>query len=185
MRAISVLLIAGCALMPWSLAAQDRMATRTGHIEFHSATPLEDILAVNRRVASVYVPSTGAVEFSALIKAFEFKKAMMQEHFNENYMESGTFPKAVFKGRVSTALGDSVQLTGTHQVTVEGELSMHGVSRQITVQGTMTTAADGTIEAQSSFEVRPEDYGIEIPGVVREKIAKLVQVSVLMVYKPL
>lgn len=92
--------LAALALAPLTLLAQDRYMTRTGHVEFHSSTPIEDIHADNDKVVSVWDAGTGALEISMLIKAFTFKKALMQEHFNENYMESGKFPKSNFKGSI-------------------------------------------------------------------------------------
>ncbi len=172
-------------LMPALLAAQTNFATRTGEISFFSSTPMEDITAVNQRVASVFVPATGAVEFSALIKAFEFEKAMMQEHFNENYMESSTFPKALFKGKVQPAPGDDLAKAGEHSVTVTGNLTIHGITKQVTVQGVFTTEAGGTLKARSEFKVKPEDYGIKVPGVVRNKIAEIIDVKVKLAYAPL
>lgn len=185
MRTILLSLVATLLLIPALLSAQDRMASRDGEITFYSSTPMEDIEAVNRKVASVYVPSTGAIEFSALIKAFAFEKAMMQEHFNENYMESKTFPKAIFKGKVTAAEGADLSQVGTHAVLVEGDLTIHGVTKHIIVMGTLTTSNDGRIKAESDFDVKPEDFGIKVPGVVRSKIAELVQVKVRLEYAKL
>ncbi|MBS1545792.1 MAG: YceI family protein [Bacteroidetes bacterium] len=178
-------LFPGTLLLPTLLAAQTNYATRTGEISFFSSTPMEDITAVNRQVASVFAPATGAIEFSALIKAFAFEKAMMQEHFNENYMESNTFPKAIFKGKVHAAQGDDLAKAGEHAVTVAGDLTIHGITKQVTVQGVFSTSADGTLKARSEFQVKPEDYGIKVPGVVRNKIAEIISVKVQLAYKPL
>ncbi|MBP8822844.1 MAG: YceI family protein [Flavobacteriales bacterium] len=179
------ILLAGLGLLPALLAAQTHFATRSGEVSFFSSTPMEDITAVNRKVTSVFDPSTGAVEFAALIKAFEFEKALMQEHFNENYMESATFPKATFKGMLKAAAGDDLATVGTHIVTVAGDLTIHGVTRPVSVQGTIVTSAAGTMKATSAFEVKPEDHGIKVPGVVRDKIAKSVQVKVRLEYAKL
>lgn len=179
------LLGAALLLLPALASAQDRFAARTGEISFFSSTPMEDISAVNHKVTSVYVPSTGAIEFAALIKAFEFEKALMQEHFNENYMESNTFPKSTFKGKVVPAAGDDLTKPGRHEVTVEGDLTMHGVTKAISEKGIITTAADGTMQAESDFTVKPEDYGIKIPGVVRGKIAEQITVKVRIPYTKL
>ena len=140
MRSARHILNTALFVFPLLLAAQDKLGSRDGEITFFSSTPMEDITAVNSKVASVFVPSTGAIEFSALIKAFEFRKAMMQEHFNEDYMESDQFPKAVFKGEVLPTAGDDLSRPGIHTDSVEGDLTMHGVTRHITVPATMTTA---------------------------------------------
>lgn len=172
-------------LLPAFTFAQDRFAARNGEISFFSSTPMEDISAVNHKVTSVYEPSTQKIVFTALIKAFEFEKALMQEHFNENYMESSTFPKSTFEGKVIPAAGEDLAKPGQHAVTVEGDLTMHGVTKHVTEKGTITVNADGTMKAESDFNVKPEDYGIKIPGVVRGKIAEQIAVKVRIPYAKL
>ncbi|MEO8732975.1 MAG: YceI family protein [Flavobacteriales bacterium] len=182
MRNARHLLYITMILCPLLAAAQDKLATRNGVITFFSSTPMEDITAVNSKVASVLVPSSGAIEFSALVKAFEFRKAMMQEHFNEDYMESDKFPKAFFKGKVMPPTGDDLSRPGIHAVSVEGDLTMHGVTRHLTVPATLTTAADGSVKAVCDFKVKPIDYGITVPSVVREKIADTLDLKVQITY---
>ncbi|MGV9012987.1 MAG: YceI family protein [Flavobacteriales bacterium] len=172
-------------LLPALLSAQVRLASRNGEISFLAGTSIEDVSALNRKVTSVFIPSTGAIEFAALIKAFEFKRALMEEHFNENYMESNTFPKAIFKGKLVPATGEDLTKPGTHEVAVVGDLTIHGVTQQIAAKGQLITAADGTAKAQCEFEVKPEDYGIKIPGLVRDKIAERAQVKVRIDYTKL
>lgn len=185
MRTARHLLPATLFLFPLLLAAQDRLASRDGVISFFSSTPMEDITAVNSKVVSVLVPSTGAIEFSALVKAFEFRKAMMQEHFNEDYMESDKFPKAVFKGKVMPPPGDDLSRPGIHAVSVEGDLTMHGVTRHITVPATLTAGNDGKLKAECDFKVDPADYDVKVPSVVREKIAQTLDVKVRIAYSKL
>lgn len=182
MTRLPFFLFALSTLSPGLLHAQDKLGSRDGTITFFSHAPLEDITAVNHKGASVFVPSTGAIEFSALIKAFEFKKAMMQEHFNENYMESDKFPKAVFKGHVVPNAGDDLSKPGSHTVSVDGLLTIHGVERPLTTPATLVVASDGTIKANCMFHVKPEDHGISVPGVVREKIAERIEVTVDIAY---
>jgi polyisoprenoid-binding protein YceI len=165
------------ALAPLVLAAQDRYMTRTGHIDFHSATPLED-----DKVTSVFDATTGAIEFSMLIKAFTFKKALMQEHFNENYMESSKFPKASFKGTMKGVTAEQLAKAGTYPVTVEGTITIHGVERPIKADGTFTVDGKGGIRADSKFQVKPADHDIKIPGAVRDNIAESLEVTVRMDY---
>jgi len=107
-------LLIALAILPTATFAQERYMTRTGHIAFHSETPVENIHADNRKVSSVWDVTTGAVEFAVLIKAFEFEKALMQEHFNENYMESNTYPKATFKGKVLGVAAEQLKKPGTY-----------------------------------------------------------------------
>jgi len=170
------------ALLPLTAAAQERYMTRNGHIAFFSATPMENIEANNHKVTSVWDIGTGALQFAVLIKAFEFEKALMQEHFNENYMESNAFPKADFKGKITGITADQMKKPGTYPVVVEGDLTIHGVTKPVKASGTITVAADGAIAASSDFVVKPEDHGIKIPGVVRKNIAEQITVKVRMAY---
>lgn len=170
------------AFLPLPLLAQERYMTRTGHIAFHSATPVEDIEANNHKVTSVFDATSGAIEFAALIKAFEFEKALMQEHFNENYMESNTFPKATFKGTMADISGVDLKKAGSYPVTVSGNLTIHGVAKPITTQGVITVDAAGAVKATSEFIVKPEDHNIAIPGVVRKNIAETIKVTVKLDY---
>lgn len=170
-------------LIPTLATAQERYGSRTGNVSFYSKTPIENIEAHNHKAASVFDATSSALEFSVLIKAFEFEKALMQEHFNENYMESNTYPKAVFKGKVAGVTAADLKKPGTYPVTLEGELDMHGVKRKITEKGTITVQPTGLVHAESDFVVKPEDYKIAIPAVVREQIAKEIQVKVRIDYQ--
>lgn len=165
-----------------SLNAQ-KFFTREGKIAFFSDTPLEKIEAHNNSATSVIDLETGRMEFAVLIKAFQFEKALMQEHFNENYMESDKFPKAVFKGQITNM--DEIDLTkeGEYAVMVEGDLTIHGVTQPVQTEGTIKVE-EGQMKANSSFTVLVADYEIEIPGVVRDNIAKAVRIDVEMDYKP-
>jgi hypothetical protein len=163
---------------PLALSAQERFATRNGHVAFYSSTPIEDIEAHNRKVTSVWDASSGAIEFAVLIKAFEFEKALMQEHFNENYMDSNKFPKANFKGILSGISVDQLKTAGSYPVTVAGDLTIHGVTKTVSVPGTLVVDAAGSVMAISEFNVKPEDHDISIPGVVRKNIAETFKVTV-------
>ena len=167
----------------YATQAQERYFTRTGTIAFFSETPMENIEAHNYKVTSVWDATTGAVEFAALIKAFEFEKALMQEHFNENYMESSTFPKATFKGTFSGVTADQLKKPGTYQVDVKGDLTIHGVTKPVATTGTVEVDKEGKVKAENTFVVSPEDHDIEIPGMVRDKIAKEIQVQVRIDYQ--
>jgi polyisoprenoid-binding protein YceI len=117
-----------------------------------------------------------------LIKAFTFEKALMQEHFNENYMESNTFPKALFKGALKGVLGAQLATAGTYPVTVDGLLTIHGVEKPAKAEGTITVDGKGGIRAESKFQVKPADHDIKIPGAVRKNIAESIAVTVRMDY---
>jgi polyisoprenoid-binding protein YceI len=128
--------------------------------------------------------STGEMVFQALIKSFHFDRALMEEHFNENYMESDKIPKSVFKGKITNLSSVDFSKTGTYDVTVEGDLTIHDVTNKVSIKGTIEVVSGG-INANSKFKIVPEDYKITIPGVVRDKIDKTLEVTVTMKYAPL
>ena len=164
-------------------ANSQKYMTKSGYIGFYSHTPMEDVKADNNQVASVLDISTGEIVFQALIKSFHFEKALMEEHFNENYMESEKIPKAMFKGKITNLAAVNFSKNGTYEVTVEGDLTIHDVTNKISTKGTIEVVTGG-INASSKFNIVPEDYKISIPGVVREKINKSLEVTVTMKYAP-
>jgi hypothetical protein len=157
--------------------------TKNGYIGFFSHTSLEDIKGDNNQVASILDISTGEIVFQALIKSFHFDRALMEEHFNENYMESDKFPKSSFKGKITNLSSVDFSKNGNYSVTVEGDLTIHDVTNKISTKGTIEVITDG-INANSKFNIVPEDYNIIIPGVVRDKIDKNLEVTVSMKYNP-
>jgi polyisoprenoid-binding protein YceI len=157
--------------------------TKNGYVRFFSHTAIEDIKADNNQAASVFDTSTGEIVLQVLIKSFHFDKALMEEHFNENYMESDKFPKSVFKGKIINPTSVDFSKPGKFDVTVEGDLNMHDVTNKILVKGTIGVI-EGGINASSKFNIVPEDYKITIPGVVRDNIAKNLEVTVSLKYTP-
>jgi polyisoprenoid-binding protein YceI len=164
-----------------TLFAQKYM-TRNGFIRFFSHTPVEDIEAKNYQVTSITDAATGEMVFKVLMKSFQFQKALMQEHFNEKYVESDKFPNAEFKGKIKNWNPDELQEGKPVEVMVEGDLTIHGVTKKISEKGTIELKPDGKIAAKSQMKVRPEDYGIKIPALVRGNIAEIVDVFVEMEY---
>jgi hypothetical protein len=158
--------------------------TKNGFIGFYSHTPMEDIKAENNQVVGALDITTGEMVFQALIKSFHFDRALMEEHFNENYMESDKIPKSMFKGKITNLSAVDLTKNGTYDVTVEGDLTIHDVTNKITTKGTIEVVTGG-INANSKFNIVPEDYKITIPGVVREKINKNLEVTVAMKYAPI
>jgi polyisoprenoid-binding protein YceI len=163
---------------------QSRYFTKTGTINFNAGTSMEDIDATNKSVTSVVDLATGQIEFAVLIKGFEFKRGLMQEHFNENYMESEKYPKAIFKGKVEDISKVNFTKDGKYPVTISGTLDLHNVKKEITVQGTFTITG-GAIAGEGKFTIMVEDYAIKIPGAVKDKISPSVAVKVTCNYKPL
>jgi len=154
-----------------------RYITKNGHIKFYSETPMETIEANNKQVNSALDIETGDFVFKVLMKSFDFEKALMQEHFNENYVESDKYPNTTFKGKVLNISSFDFTTDNTFEVVVEGELEMHGETKQISEKGTLTVK-NGTIEGKSVFIVKPEDYNIKIPKTVVDNIAEEIEVSV-------
>jgi polyisoprenoid-binding protein YceI len=165
-------------------ANAQKYMTKNGFIGFFSHTPMEDIKGDNNQVAGILDISTGEMVFQALIKSFHFDRALMEEHFNENYLESDKFPKSSFKGKITNLSSVNFLKNGTYDVTVEGDLTIHDVTNKINTKGIIEVITGG-INANSKFNISPEDYKINIPGVVREKINKNLEVTVLMKYAPL
>jgi polyisoprenoid-binding protein YceI len=157
--------------------AQKRYFTKTGTVSFQAGTALEDIDGTNKSTTTVFDVSTGQIEFSLLVKGFEFKSALMQEHFNENYMESDKYPKSTFKGKITNIDKVNFQKDGSYPVTVKGTLELHGVTKEIETTGTFKVAGTG-IESVAEFVVILEDYKIAIPGVVKDKISKTAKIKV-------
>ena len=151
--------------------------TKNGRISFFSSTPLQDIKADNNQVLSVLNFQTGAVQFSVLNSAFYFPKAKMQNDFNENYMESNKYPKSTFKGKITDISSVDLSKDGTYKVSVNGDLTIHGVTKNITEPGTITIK-DGNVSAHSSFNVLVKDYHIEIPSIVNNKIAEKIKITI-------
>ncbi|GAB4414995.1 MAG: hypothetical protein OHK0039_23250 [Bacteroidia bacterium] len=162
---------------------QTRLMTRTGVISFYSHTPMEDIEATNNQVNSVLDTQTGDIVFAVLMKSFQFEKALMQEHFNEKYVESDKFPKAQFKGKITNLAGIDFTKNGTYKAPVSGQLTIHGVTHDVSTEGTIEVK-DGKITAKAKFPVAVADYEIKVPAAVRDNIAKSVDIMVDMTYEP-
>jgi len=172
-KTIFSLLALGLAL---SMNAQ-KYGTKTGHISFFSSTSIEDIKADNHKVNAVIDAKSGAMEFSMLMTAFKFKKAEMENHFNENYVESKTYPKATFKGKILNIADVKFDKDGTYKVTVEGDMTIHGVTKKVKNEGTVTVKA-GKVEAFSEFFVQLADYKINVPALVKKQIADKIKITV-------
>ena len=150
--------------------------TRDGNIDFFSSTPIEDIKAINNQVSCVLNKSTGEFAFQVPIKGFIFKNALMQEHFNENYLESDLYPKSVFKGKIID--WEKIDFSDKAvDVIIDGELTIHGVKKKIKESGKIWNAKDKII-GECSFDIAVADYDIKIPRLVRENIAKIIKINV-------
>ena len=163
--------------------SQDRFFTKAGHISFYSKTNVEDIEAHNRSVTCVLDTKTGNIQFAVVMKGFEFRKALMQEHFNENYVESDKYPKAMFKGQIANNASINYTTPGTYPARVKGQLTIHGETNEIETDG-MVTVKDGKIISTSEFQVAIADYKISVPALVKDNISKTINIKVSCTLEP-
>ncbi|RNI22700.1 YceI family protein [Rufibacter latericius] len=174
------------ATLWWGLVpvtAQSRYYTKTGYISFFSKAPLEDIEANTRQTVSFLDVKSGDMVFSVPMKSFQFRKSLMQEHFNENYVESDKYPKATFKGKVVNIQNVNLSQDNLYKVLIEGVLTIHGVDRPVRTDGTLEVKNKQLI-GKSTFSVTPQEFNIEIPFLVKEHIAKRIDITVNVVYVP-
>jgi hypothetical protein len=150
-----ILLLAMLTL--FQLSHAQKLITKTAHIWFYSKTPLEEVEAHNRQAVSTLDPATGEMVFMLLVKSFEFKKALMQEHFND-------FKK-----------------DGVYNADVSGDMTIHNVTKPLSAKGTLEVKG-GTVIANSKFLTTPQDWNIDIPSVVADKIAKQIEVTIEATY---
>jgi hypothetical protein len=153
-----------------------KMITRSGEIKFEASMPaFEEIAAKNNTASFIFDVSTGEIAALALVKAFRFKVPLMEEHFNENYIESDQFPKATFKGKVAN-FDVSKVASGKATFDVEGDLTLHGVSKKVKTKMTFVQSGEKLIST-CTFKVKPIDFNIKIPSIVKSKIAETVEVN--------
>ena len=158
----------------------DRYITRQGQISFFSYTSVENIEATNNQVLSIIDPAKKEIAISMLMRAFIFKKSLMQEHFNESYVESDIYPKATFEGII-----EEFDLTSTETQTrmVKGNLTIHGVSREASVK-TDIVYEDGAYILSGDFTVAIADYEIKVPPILVPNISKTIEIEFRFVYQP-
>ncbi len=175
MKTIKIILL--MAILPYVSVAQQYKSTES-YIRFFSDAPLEDIEAVNEKGVSAFNVETGEIAFSIPIKGFQFAKSLMQEHFNENFMESDKYPRATFKGKIS---GYDQNKSGWQPGTANGTMNIHGVEKELKIDGELQIS-DGNVKIKSVFPVTVADYEIEIPKVVFYNIAEVVEVTINFEY---
>jgi hypothetical protein len=157
-----------------------RYIAENGFISFFSQAPVENIKADNDKVTSLFNAGDGMVAFSVPVKEFQFEKKLMQEHFNDKYMESDRFPRATFAGKVT---GFSLTGTGLQSVRAKGKLTIHGIVKEVDVPGTLEVK-NGQVIVKSKFKVLNKDYGIEIPQLLWKNVSEEIEITINMTYKP-
>lgn len=168
-----LLIIALSLLFGEALVAQ-KMMTRDGEIKFDASMPnLVEIAATNKTASCILDVTTGDLATLALVKSFKFKSPLMEEHFNENYMESSKYPKATFKGKILN-LGKIDKTKNSYDA--EGDLTIHGVTKKVKIKVNLVQNA-GKINLTSNFTVKAKDYNVEIPNLVKENFAENIKVA--------
>lgn len=156
--------------------AQERYLTRTGHIKFFSAAPMENIEAHNRQVTAVMSP-TGDIAFKVIMKSFEFEKAAMEEHFNRQYLHTDKYPEAKFEGKITNITSINFKKEGSYPVQVEGKMTIHGVTKDIKQSGTVNVKG-GNVVTAAKFMIKLGDYDVKVPSDFAKRIAETVEVTV-------
>jgi len=175
------ILIAILAITLSSVKAQKIYSTKTAKISFFSNAPLEDIEAKNNEVESKLAPSTGQFAFILLMKGFRFENELMEEHFNENYVESNKFPKSDFKGVITNVKDINFSKDGKYPASVKGNLTIHGITHPVESNGTVEVRA-GKVSANSKFNIRLKDYGIG-GSMIGKKISDNIAITVECQYE--
>ncbi len=156
--------------------------TKNGRISFFSKATLENISADNNQVISLLNTKNSTLRFYLLVNAFHFPKAMMEQHFNSDYMESDKYPSSSFKGIVTGINNFDVEKDGSYSVSVNGTLEIHGVTKNITTTGTIIIK-NGKLSATCVFKIILKDYNIEIPSIVINNISKQIEITVACQYE--
>ncbi|HTE29450.1 MAG TPA: YceI family protein [Chryseolinea sp.] len=162
-----------------SCAEGQKYILEVSRVTFFSDAPIEDITAENTKASSIFDSASGDVAYSIPIREFQFVKSLMKEHFNERYMDSEQFPKSTFQGKI---MGVDMKSEGTQNVKATGKLTVHGVSQEIDVPGTIEKKGD-KLFMKSKFIVRLEDYKITIPQLMWQNIAEQVEVTLDFTYR--
>lgn len=160
-----------------------KQITKTGTIEIFSETPLFTIEGENKKVASILNTETGEVVVSTLVRSFRFHEALVEEHFNENYMESHEFPKAIFKGKIIEFKSLDLSKDGTYDILVEGKLTIHGETNYVKEKGTLIIN-EGMISANLEFPVSLKAYKVRVEKAYTKAINDEILLKAHFNYKP-
>lgn len=174
-----IFVLSAITLLGVVAASGQKYFTKTGKINFDATSPgsPEKIEGINRTVTCVVDTKTGNIQFAALMKGFEFERALMEEHFNENYVESDKFPKAEFKGLIKNNNAVNYLNNGSYAVKVNGKLTIHGETKDVETDGKLIIR-DGKVSASAEFKILLTDYKVSIPGLVADKVSKTASIIV-------
>ena len=161
-------------------AQAQKYSLSEGVITFFSEATLENIKAENKNTTSAFDVTTGEIAFAVPNNQFQFEKKLMQQHFNEKYMESEKYPRSTFSGKVE---GFDASKTGKQQVRATGKMFIHGVTQSVEIPGVLEVSTQG-VSMKSTFMIKLADYKIKIPQILWQNIAEQVEVTVDLVYKP-
>lgn len=160
------------------LTGQSKYSTKSGSIGFEASVPsFEEVKAANSNVSAVLNCDTSEFAALALVKGFRFKVALMEEHFNENYIESSKFPKAIVRGFITDFVFSELSET-PQEYRLEGTIKLHGIEQSLSIPIMLNTSSEGTIQVGANFILKPETFDIKIPSIVRKKVSDEVNVNV-------
>ncbi len=171
-----------CSLVLLQGTAQT-YSSQSSTVHFFSATAVENIEATSKESSSAINSKTGDVMIIIPVISFKFDSHLMEEHFNENYMETEKYPKATFKGKITNLAEVDFTKDGEYTLEVEGDLTVHGVTKPRKITGKLVVKGE-TLTASAKFDIVLEEHKVERPKLVWEKIAEKVAVDVNFVYKP-
>ena len=179
---LSMIMIMSFSLISIHVSAQKLVSSKT-HFKFFSSTPAEDIEANNYKTVGTIETSTGEVVFSVPMQSFEFKKSLMQQHFNgKKYLDTKTNPKAKLKGKIDNLSEVNFEEDGSYPVSISGELTINGVTNAIAEEATILVEG-GKVSLDSKFNITLTDYEVAFEkGKPAKNIAKVVEVTVKAVY---
>ncbi|MBT6439782.1 MAG: YceI family protein [Flavobacteriales bacterium] len=177
----TILTFLSITILTISVNAQDLYAVTESEIKFHSDSPLEKIEAINKKTKSFFKISSKTLMFVIPVVSFKFEKPLMEEHFNENYLETEKFPTAKFSGTINEEL--DYTKNGTYDASATGKLTIHGVEQERLINGTITVK-DSQLIFEGNFQIKLKDHDIDIPSIVIQNIAEVVDVTATLVYEP-
>jgi hypothetical protein len=164
------------ALLIGSTMFSQKMITRSGEIKFDATVPgaMDEVIGTNKTVSAIFDKSTSDLVVLALVKSFKFKSSLMEEHFNENYMESDKLPKASFKGKVFNYNGKA----GSYDV--EGDLTIHGIANKVKTK--MAVVNDGEkLMISGAFTIKLIDYKLDVPALAKKTLSETAKISIKLV----